>query len=133
MRGNLLTNLDFLERLEKSRALDLDLSFNNLSSSGLSPDFELEPFREFSNLRSLNVGNSFRGKISNRYNRFSGSLMYLEGKNNLRDLDISNTDINRGLECLPDTLQEIRCSNDFLVNWTVGNGCSHIVQRLRSH
>ena len=128
-----MTNLDFLESLEKSRELNLDLSFNNLSNSEPNSNLELEPFREFSNLSNLNISNSFRGKISNRYNRFSGSLMYLEDKNRLRELDISNTDIDRGLELLPETLSEIRCSNDLLINWTRGNGCSHIVQMLRNH
>ncbi|PWU07022.1 MAG: hypothetical protein C5B43_00960 [Verrucomicrobia bacterium] len=59
--------------------------------------------------------------------------MYLENNNKLKGLDISNTDIDRGLEHLPKSLSEIRCSNDFLVYWTRGNGCSQIVQELKSY
>jgi len=110
VRDNLLTSLEFLKSLESLDKIDLDVSLNNFSES------ELEPFKNIVNLHKINIGNSFRGKIlQNRYNRFKGSLMYLEANNKLTALDISNTDIDKGLRKLPKGLEEIACSNDLII------------------
>jgi len=45
--------------------------------------------------------------ISGSY--FSGSLEPLKNLTKLRELDISNTDIDSGLEYLPDSIKEIKC------------------------
>jgi len=48
--------------------------------------------------------------INNNY--FYGSLEYLENLSKLRNLDISNTDIDRGLEYLPESVRIFNCSAD---------------------
>jgi len=42
----------------------------------------------------------------NNYNRFHGSLKYLEKLNKLKVLDIQSTDIDEGLRCLPASLEK---------------------------
>ena len=46
------------------------------------------------------------------YNRFSGSLEYLKNLSKLTDLNISNTDIDSGLEYLPESVKHFWCSAD---------------------
>jgi hypothetical protein len=48
----------------------------------------------------------------NTYNRFHGSLEPLKSLSKLKDLDISCTDIDFGLEFLPDSIEEFHCGNE---------------------
>jgi len=54
---------------------------------------------ELTELEELLIGN----------NKFIGSLEPLENMTKLIDLDISDTDIDSGLEYLPESLEEIHC------------------------
>jgi len=83
----------------------LDVSNNNISSSDLSV------FTKFKNLEFLFIGNENKNQIQQGiYNRFHGSLEPLKDLNNLEYLNISNTDLDSGLEYLPDSLGRFCCS-----------------------
>ncbi|KLL04317.1 MAG: hypothetical protein MRECE_1c104 [Mycoplasmataceae bacterium CE_OT135] len=103
---NSLTNLDFLKQLSVPQKLKfLYLSNNNF------PEQDLSFLTDFVNLEELYLGNYYRKKKFRQgiYNRFSGSLEILEKMKNLKYLDISNTDIDSGWECLSDGLENIGC------------------------
>jgi len=54
------------------------------------------------------------------YNRFRGSLKFLQELKKLDILAIYNTNIDSGLEYLPDSLNTIYCSADrSSINWSV--------------
>ena len=99
---NNLTNLDFLSSNLK-KLTSLNISDNNLSERNLSI------FSQFVNLENLLIGNEDEKKIK-IYNRFRGSLEPLKNLTKLKLLYISNTDIDSGLEYLPDSLEVVYCS-----------------------
>lgn len=114
--NNLLTKLDFLDTLPwKGSIIYLDISNNNFVNSCL------KIFRTFVNLEELYIGNGQREPIdktnyserikSEIFNRFYGSLKHLQELSNLKKLNISNTDINEGVEYLPSSLEEINYSS----------------------
>jgi Leucine-rich repeat (LRR) protein len=89
------------EKLER-----LDLSNNNF-------DQELSFLSHLVNLKELYLGN----RISLYYgikenNKFKGSLETLRSLSKLECLDISSTDIDGGLEYLPESLKEFKCLVD---------------------
>ncbi|CAG8715956.1 25485_t:CDS:2, partial [Racocetra persica] len=100
---NFLTELD-LSQFPKLE--NLSISDNNFPQQDLS-------FLSSSNLvnlkvlalgKCINVIKDNSHRIENGiYNRFAGSLKPLQNMHNLEKLDISNTDIDSGLEYLPDT------------------------------
>jgi hypothetical protein len=59
------------------------------------------------------IGNLDKEKIFSQvaYNRFFGSLESLKKMNKLKTLEISNTNIDRGLEYLPESLEKITISS----------------------
>jgi len=65
-------------------------------------------FSNFSNLEVLIIGSDNEKK----HNNFVGSLQPLQNLSNLQELDISNTNIDSGLDYLPASLISIRCYND---------------------
>lgn len=91
----MLTDIDFSHQ-DPEKLQRIIIRNNNLSDRNLSN------FLWFTNLRNLSVGNYDNKKISQGiYNRFHGSLEYLENLKELVKLDISGTDIDCGLEYLP--------------------------------
>ncbi|CAI2190515.1 6344_t:CDS:2 [Funneliformis geosporum] len=82
--GNLLNSTKFTSTLEK-----LYVSENDF------PKQDLFIFSKFINLRILNLEN----------NHFHGSLKFLEKLDELQELYIDNTDIDEGVEFLPDSLE----------------------------
>ena len=65
------------------------------------------------NLKAIGLGNGNEKRISQGiYNHFIGSLKSLQNMNNLEILDISNTDLDSGLEYLPDSVETFFCSAD---------------------
>jgi hypothetical protein len=83
------------------------LKNNNISEQDLSC------FSRFINLNTLLIGNSDESKIKQGiYNRFTGSLEFLKDLTELKRLDIRNTDIDSGLEYLPNKVEEFHCSAD---------------------
>jgi len=88
-QGNQLTDLNFLLNNCQPRQLKrLNLGSNNFSTS------DLTPFSKFVNLEALYIFG----------NLFTGSLGPLKNLTNLRELNISNTNIDSGLEYLPESL-----------------------------
>ncbi|CAH1756533.1 15476_t:CDS:10 [Entrophospora sp. SA101] len=105
-RNNYLTNLDFLNNLNQEELTNLSIRNNNL------PKQDLSVFSRFVNLKELHVGNDEQEKIKQGiHNRFTSSLKALKNLTKLRILDVSNTDIDSGLEYLPDSIEELKCSN----------------------
>jgi len=95
----------------------LDLSKNSLKElSVISNNFAEQDLSFLSHLVNLNylfLGNNNKEKaIRNVYNRFVGSLELLKNMTKLEVLEISDTDINFGLEHLPESIQMFFCSAD---------------------
>ena len=102
---NNLTNLDFLTQLNPKQLTNLDIRNNNF------PNHDLTIFSQFTNLKGLYIGSNKQDGINqDSYNRWHGSLVPLQKLTKLTWLDISNTDINNGLEYLPDSLAEFYCA-----------------------
>ena len=65
---------------------------------------------DFVNLKKLYLGTVKPKKIQQRiFNRFNGSLEPLRNLVELRNLSISNTDIDSGLEYLPESVEKLNC------------------------
>ncbi|CAI2169567.1 13093_t:CDS:10 [Funneliformis geosporum] len=102
--NNYLTNLDY-SSLPTEQLFHLDIRNNNLFEQDLSV------FSRVINLKRLYIGNNDEAKIQQDiYNRFVGSLKSLVKLTKLERLDINNTNVDDGLEYLPNTVQELRCS-----------------------
>jgi hypothetical protein len=68
---------------------------------------DLTVFSKFINLERLMIGNSDKERIKEGiYNQFAGSLEPLKNLTKLYTLCIESTDIDSGLEYLPDSLNE---------------------------
>jgi Leucine-rich repeat (LRR) protein len=92
--GNNLTSVDFLKKIPNPEKLKkLNIVVNNFSKQDLSC------FGHLINLKELEIRN----------NSFVGSLEFLKHLTKLEILDIVNTDVDNGLEYLPDSLQEFYC------------------------
>jgi len=92
--SNELTNFNFLTSLNPKNMTYLIINDNNFLSA------DLTPFAPLINLKKLWIGN----------NQFCGSLEPLKNMNKLEDLNIDNTDLDSGLEYLPNNLKEFWCS-----------------------
>jgi hypothetical protein len=86
----------------------LDINSNNF------PEQDLSIFSRFINLKKLYIDNVNEEKIKKGvYNHFKGGLEFLKSLAKLETLVISNTDIDSGLEHLPDNLKNFSCSTDY--------------------
>ena len=109
---NKLTNLDFLAQLDKEVLKRIDLSNNEFSQT------DLTAFSPFVELELLIIAN----------NSFQGSLESLKNLSELKHLDISNTDINEGLEYLPNNkLEKFFCATNS--SWWKQK--SHLVSKIQ--
>jgi serine/threonine protein kinase len=99
--NNLLTSLDFLKKLPNPKKLkSLHLRNNNFVKQDLN---SLEKLTE---LIAIELGNNNKSRIEKKiYNRFYGSLKPFQYLNKLEILDISNTDLDSGIEFLPGSLE----------------------------
>jgi len=96
---NYLTNINY--PLSSKKLTYLIISDNNL------PEQDLSIFCQFTNLEELGIGGEDEERINQGiYNRFTGSLKPLKKLTKLEWLDIYNTDIDSGLEYLPDSIEE---------------------------
>ncbi|CAI2173144.1 11931_t:CDS:2 [Funneliformis geosporum] len=90
---NMIEDLDsIIDSLDSEKLLVLKVHNNNL------PEQDLSKFERFVKLETLLVG---------KYNRFYGSLESLKNMSNLKELGIYGTDINSGLEFLPESVEEL--------------------------
>ena len=100
-------NLTELDLTGCSSLIDLNCSNNNLTK------LDLTVLGKFINLEKLMLGNSEKEKIkSGIYNKLSGSLEPLKNLTKLRFLCIEATDIDSGLEYLPNSLNEAKYDSD---------------------
>ncbi|KLL04384.1 MAG: HET domain protein [Mycoplasmataceae bacterium RV_VA103A] len=97
---NYLTKIIYPTNPEKLTYLEI--SDNNF------PEQNLTCFRHLIHLQRLEVGNP-NLKWENKCNRFIGSLEPLKNLTKLKELRILNTDIDSGLEYLPDCLESLAC------------------------
>ncbi|MCE8163182.1 MAG: serine/threonine-protein kinase [Candidatus Moeniiplasma glomeromycotorum] len=103
--NNLLTQITYPSSSEK--LTHLSIGNNNLSKQDLSI------LIQFKNLEELWIGNDDKSKIDKGiYNFFIGSLENLKNLNKLKLLDISNTDIDSGVEYLPESLVKVKYEID---------------------
>jgi Leucine-rich repeat (LRR) protein len=103
--NNCLTSFDF-ESFNEKKLTRLDLKNNCLLP------LELSKLSSFINLEFVDVGSNNREKISDGfYNQFYGSLKSLKKLKRLKFLNIEATDIDRGLEYLPESLEEFYCTS----------------------
>jgi hypothetical protein len=87
------------------------LIYLNLLDNSLSQN--LSYFSCFVNIKQLFIGNTIKDRIQQGiYNRFHGSLKPLNSLIKLKSLNINNTDLDSGLEYLPDSVKNFRCSID---------------------
>jgi hypothetical protein len=106
-RDNDLQDIKFLDSVASPEKLEiLDLNENDIAKSKDSDDSaEIKVFAKFKNLTRLFIGTSEKAlKEEGKRNNFSGSLKDLKDMTKLEMLDISATDINEGLEYLPESL-----------------------------
>jgi hypothetical protein len=101
--NNQLTSLDFLTGLNSEKLEILNISDNCFTDS------DLTPLSKFVNLRWLNLGNQANAQSDNR-NHFYGSLEPLRNLSKLEELFIDGTDIDSGLEYLPNSIKGFWCS-----------------------
>ena len=105
---NYLVDLSFLNSLNSERLISLDLENNNF------PQQDLSIFSQFINLKELGIGNTSEEKISQGiYNRFFGSLEFLRNLTKLETLNINNTNLDSGLEYLPESVERFSCLADY--------------------
>jgi len=101
---NNLTDLNFLSSLNVDNLISLNIINNDF------PKQDLTVFASLLNLKHLWIGNDDKEKIKdNVYNKFFGSLKPLNDLVKLESLNISNTDIDEGLEYLPDSVRYVYC------------------------
>ena len=107
VENNYLTDLSFLKVLDSEKMTSLHIRSNNF------PEQDLSVFSRFVNLEGLSISNWNQEKIDQGiYNRFKGSLKFLQGLRKLERLSISDTDVDSGLECLPDSIETFYCTTD---------------------
>ncbi|KAF0420614.1 GTPase imap family member 7-like [Gigaspora margarita] len=81
------------------------ITYLNMMNNNIS-EVNLSYFHRFSNLEYLAIGTDDLKKIQRGfYNRFYGTLKSLKNLTKLKVLDISDTDISKGLRHLPDSLE----------------------------
>jgi len=113
---NRLTKIT-ISPLAKEKLTYLDISNNNFPEQGLSF------LTDYLNLEFLSLGNDKDPKVrieKDIYNRFIGSLEPLKNMKNLKILWINNTNLDSGLEYLPDSLKRIYCDNNLKEESKVG-------------
>jgi hypothetical protein len=84
--GNKLENLEFLKTINPAKLITLNIDGNKF------PARDLNCFARFNNLERLHIGD----------NPFYGSLKPLRNLTELKELGIARTDIDSGLEYLPE-------------------------------
>jgi hypothetical protein len=83
----------------KKKLRTIILSSNNLT------DRDLRLFSEYINLEKLYIGSKYKEDTPDVYNHIDGSLKWLRRLTKLEYLNIENTDIDSGLEYLPDSIR----------------------------
>ncbi|CAI2175667.1 14110_t:CDS:2 [Funneliformis geosporum] len=105
-------NENYLNKFNYSSLNPEKLVILNLSDNNL-PEKDLSVFGRLSKLKGLYIGGNNKNHFAqNIYNKFFGSLRPLRNLAQLKDLLIDNTDINGGIEYLPEKLRHISYSTE---------------------
>jgi Leucine-rich repeat (LRR) protein len=120
---NYLKDIKILGCLSVDKLISLNIANNDFLKQNLSF------FSQFINLKLLWIGNDNEKKLKEGiYNKFCGSLKPLEDLTRLKSLNISNTDIDGGLEYLFNGLKDIFC----LTSKNSKSGIRNITKQLSS-
>ena len=107
---NYLTSFDY-SSLNPKKLTYLNISDNNL------PAQDLSVFSKLTNLQLLWIGGNNESHFTqNIYNKFYGSLEPLKKLTKLEWLWIPETDIDSGLEYLPESVEKFHCSAEYRKN-----------------
>lgn len=105
LSNNNLTSLDFLDHLVNPEKLEELYLFDNKIELT-----NIDVFNRFKNLRKIRIGTSEwwleKEKEQQKKNHFYGSFKSWESLTKLESIGFENTDVDSGLECLPESLSE---------------------------
>ena len=96
-----LTSVDFLNQLPNPEKLEHLIIYNN----NIQPT-DISIFSKFVNLKMLKIGTMEIGLERGKNNKFYGSLKAYQNLTKLEVICIEATDVNEGLEYLPNSLTE---------------------------
>ncbi|RHZ36051.1 hypothetical protein [endosymbiont GvMRE of Glomus versiforme] len=121
---NLITEFNF-------KSLDPEkVTFLNIGSDGFTTPQDLSFLSDFTNLETLYIDTINKQKADRGfYNRLYGSLKPLKNMKKLKILNISNIDIDSGLEYLPESLETFLCNTNFRPE----AGCQAIQKQLADY
>jgi hypothetical protein len=97
--NNNLTSVDFLNHLPNPEKLKSLTIYNNK----IQPT-DISVFSRFVNLKTLKIGTEFYSFRERKHNKFYGSLESYKNLTKLESICIEATDVDRGLEWLPESL-----------------------------
>lgn len=116
--NNALTSADFLNQLPNPEKLERLCIYNN----NIQPT-DIEIFSKFVGLKILMIGNNMEGNLEWFRNRFYGSLKSYQNLTKLESICIEATDVNEGLEYLPESLAR-ETKKSALMNKNEGGYCN---------
>lgn len=99
--NNDLTSAEFLKQLPSPKKLRILSIYNNKIQST-----NIEVFSRFVNLMALKIGTQQKALKDGKHNKFYGSLKSYQNLTKLTSICIEATDINEGLEYLPESLAD---------------------------
>ncbi|WNE40000.1 MAG: Serine/threonine-protein kinase PknD [Mycoplasmataceae bacterium] len=109
-KSNFLTDLNSLH-------LSTSLRFLNIGDNNF-PKQKLNLFSQLNNLEELFIGNRIEERIKKGiWNQFYGSLEFLKNLKKLKELDISHTTIDCGVEFLPNNVLHVYYGFDYGSGW----------------
>jgi len=131
---NELSNIKDIELNKCLNLRTLDIRNNNFRTRTKNSSFDLSSFSQLKELEELYLGNTNEERIKDyKYNRFSGSLIYLKDLEKLSVLDISNTDIYDSPKIitknLPESLIKVIFSKE--IKKIRGDGYSNSVRKVK--
>jgi hypothetical protein len=99
LHDNQLTSIDFLRVLPNPEKLKQLTIYDNK----IQPT-DIKIFSNFVNLEALKIGTTIDGLKEGKHNKFYGSLKSYQNLTKLEAICIEATDVNEGLEYLPESL-----------------------------
>jgi hypothetical protein len=102
LTDNNLISVDFLNTISHPEKLKKLSIFNN----NIQPT-DISFFSKFVNLKELKIGTMERGLEKGKRNKFYGSLKSYQNLTKLEGICIEATDVNEGLEYLPEKLVQL--------------------------
>lgn len=97
--SNNFTSVDFLNTIPNPEKLEQLQIYNNK----IQPT-DISIFSKFVNLKNLKIGTMENSSKQGKHNKFYGSLKAYQNLTKLEEICIEATDVNEGLEYLPESL-----------------------------